>query len=154
AVTALSLYILLFTAANEARRRGAIILLAMTVPMFWSRLLFYLFGNVILKMDASLVGLMLGTQRSGIMVEFADHSGTLLIHPPCSSLANVSLAMLCWVTISQGVGRRWCCQDIAWCLFACTSVVAVNVTRISLMGLSYSHYDTIHSAVGDTVTNG
>src|SRR5262249_41597683 len=143
AVTALTLYILLFAVANESCRRGAIILLAMTVPMLWSRLLFDLFGYLILKMDASLVALLLGTHRSGNLVEFADHSGTLLIFPACSSLVNISLATLWWVTISQVVRHRWCHQDIGWCLFACASVVALNVTRISFMGLSHSHYDTI-----------
>src|SRR5262249_12763076 len=59
AVTALALYILLFTAASELCRRGAIILLATTVPMLWSRLLFDLFRNLILELDASLVALML-----------------------------------------------------------------------------------------------
>jgi hypothetical protein len=38
-------------------------------------------------------------------------------------------------------------------LFACVSVIAVNVTRISLMGLSGSHYDAIHDTWGDTVAN-
>src|SRR5262249_42977877 len=70
-----------------------------------------------------------------------------------SSLANMSLAMLWWVTISQVVRHRWCHQDIAWCLFSCASVVALNVTRISFMGLSQSHYDTIHSTVGNIVAN-
>jgi hypothetical protein len=153
AVTALSLYILLFTPAKESRCQGAIILLAMTVPMLWGRSLFLLFGDFILKLDASLVGWMLGSHRSGNMVEFADHSGTLVIVPGCSSFTNMSLAMLWWVTISQAVRHRWCYQDISWWLLACASVVAVNITRISLMGLSYSYYDTIHSAWGNTVTN-
>ena len=38
AVTGLSLYILLFASGSSDRRRGAIILLALTVPMLWSRL--------------------------------------------------------------------------------------------------------------------
>ena len=153
AVTALSLYILLFTSAKVSRCQGAIILLATTVPMLWSRLLFLLFGNFILNIDASLVGIMLGSHQSGNMVEFADHSGTLVIVPGCSSLTNMSLAMLWWVTISQAVRHRWCYQDISWCLLACASVVAVNITRMSLMGLSNSYYDTIHSTGGNIVTN-
>jgi exosortase/archaeosortase family protein len=153
AVATISLYILFFTAATESRRRGAIILLATTVPMLWSRLLSYLFSNPILNMDASLVGLMLGTHRSGNIVEFADHFGTLVILPGCSSLANMSLAILWWVTISQVVRHQWRRQDISWCLFACMSVVAVNVTRLSFMGLSNAHYDMAHSALGDIVTN-
>jgi hypothetical protein len=40
AVSVLSLYILLFTEADSPTRRGAVILLAATAPMLWSRLLF------------------------------------------------------------------------------------------------------------------
>jgi hypothetical protein len=73
--------------------------------------------------------------------------------PPCSSLANVSLAFLCWVTISQFVGHKKSAYDILWCLLACASVVAVNVIRISLMGLSLLRYNEIHNPWGDAVVN-
>jgi hypothetical protein len=33
------------------------------------------------------------------------------------------------------------------------SVVAVNVTRMSLMGLSQAHYRLLHSPWGDMITN-
>jgi len=153
AVTVLSLYVLRFAQATESLRRGAVILLAVTVPMLWSRLVFDLFANFILGVDAALVGWMLGTHRSGTIVEFADHSGTLAIFPSCSSLANVSLALLCWVTISAYVRHEWRVQDIFWCLLACSSVVAVNVIRISLMGLSSAHYQMLHAPLADSVSN-
>jgi len=139
--------------AAESQRRGAVILLAATVPMLWSRLVFDLFANFILGVDAALVGWMLGTHRSGTIVEFADHSGTLAIFPSCSSLANVSLALLCWVTISAYVRHEWRVQDIFWCLLACSSVVAVNVIRISLMGLSSAHYQMLHAPLAESVLN-
>ena len=106
AVTGLSLYILLFANNNPARVRGALILLAMTAPMLWSRLLFQIFAKPILDIDASLVSLLLGTQRTGNMVGFLDGSGDMIVLPACSSLANMSLALLCWVTITQWVGHR------------------------------------------------
>jgi hypothetical protein len=152
AVTALSLY-LIVSANVDTSRRGALILLATTVPMLWSRLLFYFFASPILQIDASLVGWILRTRRSGDIVEFADGSGVLVIMPPCSSLANLSLAFLCWVTVSQLVRHKNSDYDLLWCLMACISVVAVNVTRISLMGLSQWHYVTFHSPWGDAVTN-
>jgi len=152
AVTALSLYILLSTNVASSRR-GAVILLATTVPLLWSRMLFQFFANLILQIDASLVGWLLGTQRAGNTVEFADGSATLVILPACSSLANVSLAFLCWVTVSQLVCHRKSTSDLLWCLLACTSVVAVNVTRISIEGLSQWHYATFHSPWGDALAN-
>ena len=152
AVTALSLYIITSTDVASSRR-GAFILLAATVPMLWSRLLFHFFANLILQIDASLVGWILGTHRTGAIVGFADGSGVLVILPACSSLANMSLAFLCWVTVSQLVCHKKSAYDLLWCLLACISVIAVNVTRISVEGLSQWHYATFHSPWGDAVGN-
>lgn len=152
AVAALSLYIIVSTNIVSSRR-GAFILLATTVPLLWSRLLFRFFANLILQIDASVVGWILGTHRTGDIVEFADGSGVLVILPACSSLANVSLAFLCWVTASQLVGHKRSAYDLLWCLMACISVIAVNITRISFMGLSQWHYATFHSPWGDAVGN-
>ena len=153
AVTGLGTYILLFANEDADRRRGAIILLAVTVPMLWSRLLFQLFGKIILDIDAHLISSLLGTERTGNVVGFSDGSGQMVVLPACSSLANMSLAFLCWVSISQWAKHRWSPSDLLWSSLACGSVVAVNVTRISLMGLSQAHYKAIHSEWGDMITN-
>jgi hypothetical protein len=151
AVSGLALYVLLFADAESPVRRGAVILLATTVPMLWSQLLFRLFENFILEVDASLVGWVLGTQRTGNMVRFANDGGYLLIFAPCSSLANMSLAFVCWITVSELAGHRRSINDLRWCLLACGSVIAINVARMSLMGLSLQHYEAIHNQIGDSI---
>lgn len=151
AVTALSFYVI--STNSGSPRRGALILLAATVPMLWSRLLFQFLANLILQIDASLVGWILRTRRTGDLVEFADGSGVLVILPACSSLANVSLAFLCWVTVSQSVCHKKSAYDLFWCAMACISVIAVNVARISFMGLSQWHYATFHTPWSDAVSN-
>ncbi len=153
AVTGLSAYILLFARGGAPRFRGAIVMLALTVPMLWSRLIFQFFAKFILSADAFLVASMLGTDRSGNMVNFADGSGHMVVLAPCSSLANMSLAFLCWISITQWAKHRWIPIDLLWSGLACTSVIAVNVTRISLMGVGRSYYDAIHNEWGDLVTN-
>jgi hypothetical protein len=153
AISALALYVILFSHPLSARRRGAIILFAATMPMFWTRLLFRLFANVILSIDAALVGLLLRTGSSGNVVPFADGSGSLVILPYCSSLANVSLAFLAWVVINQWQPHRCSPRDVYYCLVAAASVVSVNVTRIGLMGLSQWHYSAIHSQWGFFIAN-
>jgi hypothetical protein len=153
AVTGLSLYILVFSRGSLSRQRGAIVMLALTVPMLWSRLLFQFFAKVILDIDAFLVASMLGSERTGNMVNFADGSGHMVVLAPCSSLANMSLAFLCWISITQWAKHRWTVMDLVWSGFACASVIAVNVTRISLMGVGRSYYDAIHNEWGDLVTN-
>lgn len=153
AVTALSIYLLSGTSVGSPRWRGAVILFATTVPMLWSPILFAFFSNFILEIDAWLGACLSGTSRVGNMIRFADNSGYLVIFPPCSSLANTSLAFLSWVTISQLVRHRWSYVDPLWCLLACVSVVAVNATRISLMASSQRTYEIVHSAAGGMVIN-
>jgi hypothetical protein len=153
AVTGLSFYILLFANGSPERTRGAVILLALTVPMLWSRLMFQLFAKIILDIDATLVASLLGTERLGNMVKFTDGSGYMVVLPACSSLANMSFAFLCWVSVTQWAKHRWSAMDILWSLLACVSVIAVNVTRISLMGLNHSNYEAIHNQWGDLITN-
>jgi exosortase/archaeosortase family protein len=151
AVAGLSLYVLLFSDV-AASRRGGSILLAVTVPMLWSRMLFHFFANYILAADALLVSWLLGTHRTGNVVDFADKSGQLVIYQGCSSLANVSLAFLCWVTLSQLVSHK-SRYDFLWCLLACAAVVSVNVTRITFLGMTEWHYDTFHNGWGDAAAN-
>lgn len=153
AVSGLALYILLFTNADMPVRRGAIILLAVTVPMLWSRLLFEFFANFILEIDASLVGWLLGTDRTGNIVRFAHDGGYLVIFSGCSSLANMSLAFLCWVAVSECAGHRRSVGDLWWCLLACGSVLIINVGRMSIMGLSLRHYEALHSPIGEALTS-
>ena len=152
AIAAFCIYMLITTNCVSTQQ-GAVILLASTVPMFWSPLLFNFFANSILSADAFLVSWVLETKRTGNMVEFADHTGNLVIFAPCSSLANVSLAILCWVTISELAAHKRSPCDLFWCFLACASVIAVNVTRMAMMGLSEKVYNTVHSNFGNAVTS-
>jgi len=153
AITGLSLYILFFAKGGSARRRGALILFALTVPMLWSGLLFRFFTVPILEIDASLAAWLLGPERVGTTFRFADGPGYLAVLPYCSSFANMSLAFLCFVSITQWAKHQWSSMDILWSLLACISVIAVNVTRIALIGLSRWHHDLIHNEWGNMVVN-
>ena len=153
AITGLSLYMLLFANFGEDGRRGAIILLALTVPMLWSPLLFKFFSGPILQIDTALAAWLLHTDWVGNTVRFADNSGYMAVLPYCSSLANTSLAFLCWVAVTQWARHSWTSIDVLWSFLACASVVAVNVIRIALIGISQYHYQMIHSPFGDQVVN-
>jgi hypothetical protein len=151
AVAGLSLYILLFANDGSERRRGALILLALTVPMLWSRLFFQFFARPLLELDATMVTWLLGTARIGNLVHFADNSGYMVITPACASWANLSFAFLCWVAVTQWVNHRWSSIDLVWSFLACVSVVAVHVTRIAIIGLSRGHFEAIHGKWGDVI---
>lgn len=153
ALTWLGLYGLRCFEAGAPGRRAAVIILAITVPMFWSRLVFGMLSHLILQADAILVSLIVGTERVGNTVGFADNSGYLFILPPCSSLANVSLAVLGWALFIQAFALRPSLTDIWWCLAACSAVIVINVTRMALIGLHPESYELVHGAVGASVAS-
>lgn len=150
-VAALSLYLLVFCRGAPRRTFGALILLAVTLPMLWTRLLLDYFPGVFLNGDAALVAWTLGTQQAGNLVRLFDGSGNLLILPPCASLTNTALAFLGWLTLTQTMRPGWSTRTIAFGFLACASVVGLNVARLSFMGLSEWHYHAIHNQWGDLV---
>jgi exosortase/archaeosortase family protein len=153
ALTGLGLYGLRCFERGTPARRAAFVILAVTVPMFWSRLVFAMLSDLILQADAILISLIVGTERVGNTIGFADNSGYLFILPPCSSLANVSLAVLGWALFTQAFAHRPPLKDVWWCLAACSAVIVINVTRIALMGLYPEHFELLHGAAGAGVAS-
>jgi exosortase/archaeosortase family protein len=149
--TALSVYTAATSRPGTAARRGALILLAVTVPMCWGPLLFIVAAPPILTADAVAVSAIIGTARTGNVVAFAGAQGTFQIYPGCSSLSNMSLALVAWVTATQLTARRWAPSDLLWYGLACISVIAVNVARLSLIGLYPEAFDLIHGPVGSAI---
>ena len=158
ALTGLALYLLRDAVTPRGRppspvHRGAWVLLAITGAMFWGRLLLSSASGPVLGADALLVGWLAGTETVGNTVRFADGAGYVWIAPGCSSLANISLAILCWVLFAQSRGFGWSLQGFGWCLLACLCVVVINVTRIGLMVLHREHFDLIHGPTGIAVAS-
>ena len=141
------------------RSRGAVswqksagwVLFAVSVPMFWSKRVFSIFADYILAADAVLVASITHTSRTANLVAMPGGQGFLEIGGPCSSIANVSLAFLCWVVFTQMNSIRWHPRNLFWCGAACTAVIAINVLRIVLIGYFPTHYDLLHNGIGATV---
>lgn len=151
-MTLLAGHILASAAKGSPAARGGWILLAISFPMFWSKLIFSLFSDLLLQADALLVSLVLGLPRAGNVITLSDGISHLWIAAQCSSLANVSLAVLGWTLfLHTHHGRR--APDLRWGLLCCGLIVALNVGRISLIGLYPGHYDLIHGAVGASLAS-
>lgn len=142
---------LLIAGNDRLTRRGAVLMLGASVPLFWGRILFSMASNQILKVDAFLVAKMTGANVEGNVVFFPDQSGFIWIADPCSSFQNISLAMLCWLMFTQYSGRERTGHDYLVCLLACFNVVLINVTRISIIALRPDLYETVHGPIGATV---
>lgn len=149
AIAGLAVHLLWSTRGRAGR--AAAILLALTIPMFWARMVMAALGNLILEVDATFVAWVVGTQRNGNVVPFADGSGSLWIAPGCSSFDNVSLAVLCTATFVHVLDRRWSPSVVLWGLAACLAVIAVNTLRIGLIGLYPPGFELFHGPVGANV---
>jgi hypothetical protein len=155
ALTVLGLYIVSVSSAGSKRRRGALIALAATGPMLWGPFLMEIFGPALLQADAFMVSSLLGTAHSGNVYSGAIGSSGLparfVIYPACSSLHGMSIAVLAFVTINNTVGVAWSARHLAYGLVAALSVMAVNVSRLSLIGLFPSHFSAIHGSPGSDI---
>ena len=150
ALTGTAIY-LAATTADGSLRRAATLLGAMTVPIFWARLLFAALSGPVLAIDAKLVSWIVGTQSDGNAIPFADGSGMLFLEPACSSLTNVSLALLCGVLVVKLYDQAWSPAIVRTVFAACLATVAINIFRISLIGILPAYYDVIHGPVGATL---
>jgi exosortase/archaeosortase family protein len=90
--------------------------------------------------------------RHGNTITLADGRTHLFIAAGCSSLANVSLVVLCWTMFCQLKARR-ISEDYLWCLAASCAIVAINVGRISLIGFFPQHYELLHGALGASLAS-
>jgi exosortase/archaeosortase family protein len=155
ALSVLSLYMLCIARAESPRRRGALIALAVTGPMLWGPALMEVFGTQILRADAILVSTLIGADRVGNIFSGAIGADGLpthfAIYPACSSLHGMSIAVLAWIAISNTLGRTWSTRYVAWGLLAAVSVLVVNVSRLSLIGLFPAYYSTIHGSPGNEI---
>jgi exosortase/archaeosortase family protein len=151
ALTCFSGYVAFATARRSPLQRSAWIVLAVTFTMFWSPRIFAVFSEWILAGDAELVSWITGTGRVGNTVQLRDGSGYLWIAPTCSSMANISLAVLCWTAFAQLSARAASKGDVAICIITCLCVIAINVTRIGLIGYYPDWYEALHGSIGTVI---
>jgi hypothetical protein len=148
ALAGVALYAIRTSPARSPIRRASWIFFAITAPMFWSPRLFSIVSEWILVIDAALVSAILGTERIGNVVSLAGDDSLMYIAPECSSISNVSLALLCWVLCTQSLPSRRRGNGVMPCLLACAAVILLNVARMSLIGRFPQHYDLLHGPVG------
>jgi len=85
-------------ARQPPRTAHRYILLALTGTLIWGRLFLEVIApTTLLRLDARFVSLLSGMPSEGNVVNFSG-GGPIPIAPGCSSLHNMSLAVLMWIT--------------------------------------------------------
>jgi len=141
-------YLLATAGRNDCARRSAMILLALTGPLIWGRLILHLFEVPILSLDAHVVGTVIGSPAAGNVVPFSGGHGQFVIAEPCSSVHNMSLAIVLWTTAAMLFRIR---IDGRYLLIGAAMVAlmyGLNLVRLSAIGLFPGYFDILHVGWG------
>ena len=138
-------YVFATSRPREQDRKVGLLLLALTGPLVWGRLILNLFATPILSLDARITGSLIGTVSEGNTVRFADGTGRVLIETPCSSVHNMSLAILLWVTAAVLFDLRLDRRYVAVGLAMAGFMFALNIARLAAIALFPSHYHDLHA---------
>ena len=146
-LTALALYVLCARPSAPARS-GAMVALAMCGAIFWGKVILQTVGTPILEADAILVSWLTGAERIGNTLQLDESDPFVWIAPYCSSVTNLSLAVLSVVLVVEWEGQGWKRWQFLCVLVACAFVVAVNSARIGAVLLFPDYFELIHGPIG------
>ncbi|WP_019833295.1 exosortase/archaeosortase family protein [Sphingomonas sp. PR090111-T3T-6A] len=139
---------LAFTSPDRsAARRMAIVMLALTGPLIWGRFLLALMGPELLGLDARLAGLVAGTPVQGNVVELHG-GGRLYVALGCSSVHNMSLAVLLFITLTQMLRLRYTRRMVMTGVMAALAMAMVNVLRLAALARFPQYFDLLHTGWG------
>lgn len=141
-------YLFSTSEADSDDRKVALLLLALTSPLVWGRLLLNLFAAPILSLDAHFVGALVGSQVDGNTIRSANGVGRVVVETPCSSVHNMSLAVLLWITTAVLFNVRLDRRYVAVGAAMIALMFTLNIGRIAAIALFPSHYETLHVGIG------
>lgn len=142
------LYLLGSSPPNDAGRRSALVLLALTGPLIWGRILLNLFAAPILSFDAHIVGGVIGTRVEGNVFQAPSTGQHFVIGDLCSSVHNISLAIVLWTTAAMlfniRIDRRYIAIGGAMAAF----MFVLNIARLAAIGLFPAYFVFLHYGTG------
>ena len=129
-------------------RRIALLLLSLTGPLIWGRILLRLLAGPVLALDAHIVGFIVGTPIDGNTVRFAHSPKEFLIGGPCSSVHNISLAVVLWTTAAVLFRARSDGRYAAYGSSMMALMFMLNIARLCAIALFPASFDFLHIGAG------
>jgi exosortase/archaeosortase family protein len=133
-------------------RAAGVVLGALTIQEYWGHIIFDLFALPLLRAETAVVGTLVQAARAGTVWQGNVITGPsgfgIIVYSGCSSFHNLSLAMLCWLTVSRLRNQDWRSRDLlVGCVIGAT-MIACNVMRLCLMAWSADLYEYWHNGLG------
>ena len=152
AATGIAVYLWLFNAGDRKLRAAGVVLAALSVQELWGHIFFNL---VTFRCSAPRPP---SSERCWRLVRpgtvWHDNAITgpngygIVIINSCSSFHNLSLAMLCWLTVSRLRHQDWRVRDFVIGGAIGVTMILFNVARICLMGWDIDLYHYWHDGIG------
>jgi hypothetical protein len=145
-----------FSGALDAKLRAAgIVLAALSVQELWGRVLFSLIELPLLRAEAAIVGTTMSAAQPGTVWHdnfiMGPSGHGIVIIGPCSSFHNVSLAMLCWVTVSKLSHQNWRVRDFVTGGVIGITMILLNLARLFLMAWDRNLHEYWHGGPGSEI---
>jgi hypothetical protein len=150
--TLFAFYLILRDRADLRARAAGAVALAIVIQAIWAPLIFSKLSFIFLQIDAGVVGWLLG-----YVVPGAASTDTLVTTPSghdvvitaaCASFHNLSLASLCWVTLTMLHRPYWIRSDLYIGLAAVLVQFGLNVWRLVFVCMSLPMYEFWHEGLG------
>ena len=151
-ITLFAFYLLIRGRHDQNTRAAGTVAAAVAIQAVWAPLVFSKISFVLLQIDAGIVGSLVSNFEPG-----ASWSGTVVntlsghnveITAACASFHNLSLASLCWITLTMLHRPYWVRGDICVGLVALLIQFVLNVWRLVFVCLSASMYEFWHEGLG------
>lgn len=141
-------YLAATSAGNSADRRIAVVMIALTGPLIWGRFLLALMGPFLLHLDAGMAGFLAGIPVQGNVIALPRGHGNLYVALGCSSLHNMSLAVLLFVAVTQALRLRYTALLLVTGAGAALAMATVNVLRLATLARFPEYFDLFHTGWG------
>jgi hypothetical protein len=154
-ITFFALYLLIRDRGDLNTKAAGTVAAAVVVQAVWAPLIFSKISFLLLQGDASIVGWLLGFVLPGASwggtVVYTPSGHNVVITEPCASFHNLSLATLCWVTLTMLHRPYWLKSDLYVGLVAILIQFGFNVWRLVFVCLSLPMYEFWHNGLGKHV---
>jgi exosortase/archaeosortase family protein len=137
---------------TSAQHRAGFVFLSLAAQRLMGKIVPILFGDTILRLDTAVAGTFMrlfvpGSTWTGNVLK-PPHDVGVVVGMPCSSFANLSLVMLCFVSLYAVDGGRPSRRAAAAVAGVCLLVVLVNTVRLVATAHSLESYKYWHDGAG------
>lgn len=143
-----AVYLLLTTRPGQPARSVSYILIALTGPLMWGPALLAVLPQPLLAADAHIVAFLIRTPVDGNVVHFVTGGNEFVIAGGCSSIHNMSLALVLWTTAAVLFRLQVTARYLAVGIAMVGLMFVLNIARVAAIGLFPQDYEFLHTGAG------